>query len=42
MEKQNQNQNVSELVQKLVQGTTYQMLDAAEAIAAHGPTASAP
>ncbi len=34
MEKQNQ--SVSELVQKLVQGTTYEMLDAAEAFAAHG------
>jgi HEAT repeat protein len=30
------NQKVSELVQKLVQGTTYEMLDAASAIAAHG------
>ncbi len=36
MEKQ---QSVSELVQKLVQGTTYDMLDAAEAVAAHGETA---
>ncbi len=30
------NQKVSELVQRLVQGTTYEMLDAAEAFAAHG------
>ncbi|MEN6342487.1 MAG: HEAT repeat domain-containing protein, partial [Methanospirillum sp.] len=37
MEKQNQ--NVSELVQKLVQGTTYEMLDAAQAVAAHGENA---
>jgi HEAT repeat protein len=29
-------QSVSELVEKLFQGTTYQMLDAAEAFAAHG------
>ena len=36
MEKQ---QSVSELVQKLVQGTTYDMLDAAEAVAAHGENA---
>ncbi|MEN6519439.1 MAG: HEAT repeat domain-containing protein, partial [Methanospirillum sp.] len=34
MEKEKQ--SVSELVQKLVQGTTYDMLDAAEAVAAHG------
>ncbi len=32
-----ENQSVHELVAKLVQGTTYEMLDAAEAIAAHGP-----
>ena len=31
-----ENQSVSELVQKLVQGTTYEMLDAAEAIGAQG------
>jgi len=37
MEKQNQ--SVSELVQKLVHGTTYEMLDAAEAVAAHGESA---
>ena len=37
MEKQNQ--SVSELVQKLVQGTTYEMLDAAEAVAVHGDSA---
>ncbi|MEN6341013.1 MAG: HEAT repeat domain-containing protein [Methanospirillum sp.] len=30
------NQTVSELVSRLVNGTTYEMLDAAEAIAAHG------
>jgi len=30
------NQKVSELVQRLVEGTTYEMLDAAGAIAAHG------
>lgn len=39
MEKQNQ--SVSELVQRLVQGTTYEMLDAAEAVAAHGESAVA-
>ncbi len=32
-------QSVSELVQQLVEGTTYQMLDAAEEIGAHGPSA---
>ena len=32
-------QSVSELVQKLVEGTTYQMLDAAEGIGAHGGSA---
>lgn len=37
MEKQNQ--NISELVQTLVHGTTYEMLDAAQAIAAHGESA---
>jgi len=37
MEKEKQ--SVSELVQKLVQGTTYDMLDAAEAVAAHGENA---
>ena len=37
MEKQNQ--SVSELVQKLVQGTTYEMLDAAEAVSVHGDIA---
>lgn len=31
-----QKQPVPELVQKLVQGTTYEMLDAAEAFAVHG------
>ena len=31
------NQKVSELSARLVQGTTYEMLDAAAAIAAHGP-----
>ena len=36
-----QKQSVSELVQKLVQGTTYEMLDAAEAVAAHGEHAVA-
>ena len=34
MEKEKQ--SVSELVAKLMQGTTYEMLDAAEAVAAHG------
>jgi HEAT repeat protein len=32
-------QSVSELVQQLVKGTTYQMLDAAEEIGAYGPSA---
>ncbi len=32
-------QSVSELVQKLVKGTTYEMLDAAEAVAGHGDSA---
>ena len=36
MEKQ---QTVGELVQRLVQGTTYEMLDAAEAVAGHGDSA---
>jgi HEAT repeat protein len=36
---ENQNQSVSELVQKLVRGTTYEMLDAAAAIGANGSTA---
>ena len=36
---ENQNPNVSDLVQRLVEGTTYQMLDAAEEIGAHGPGA---
>jgi HEAT repeat protein len=35
-------ENVSELVQKLMQGTTYEMLDAAQGIAAHGETAVGP
>jgi HEAT repeat protein len=39
MEKQ---QAVSELVQQLVQGTTYEMLDAAEAVAVHGGDAVGP
>ena len=32
-------QPVAELVQRLVQGTTYEMLDAAEAVAGHGDSA---
>ena len=36
---QNQNQSVGELVQKLVNGTTYDMLDAAAAVSIHGETA---
>lgn len=39
MEKQ---QSVSELVQRLVQGTTYEMLDAAEAVAGYGGNAVGP
>ena len=36
---ENRNQSVSELVQRLVQGTTYDMLDAAEAVSVHGDLA---
>lgn len=35
-------QSVSDLVAKLVAGTTYQMLDAAEAVAVHGDAAVSP
>lgn len=38
---ENQTQSVGELVQQLVEGTTYQMLDAAEAIGARGASAVA-
>jgi hypothetical protein len=38
-EMEKQNQSVGELVAKLVEGTTYQMLDAAEGIGVHGASA---
>jgi hypothetical protein len=40
-EMENQNQTVDEFVTRLVSGTTYEMLDAAQAIGAHGAAAVA-